>query len=140
MSARSFLDTNVLVYLFDADSKQKQERARNLLAELGPRGDAAISTQVLQEFYVSVTRKLATPLPSEEAEQAVRQLTSLPLVQVDPQTVLEAIVLSRRQTVSFWDALIVQAALDFGCDRVLTEDMQHGRMFGELRIENPFLD
>jgi predicted nucleic acid-binding protein len=138
MSGRSFLDTNVLVYLFDGDSAEKQARARELLRDLGPSGDLALSTQVLQEFYVSVTRKLAVPLSTEEAERAVRELIALPVAHVDPQTVLSAIALSRQHTVSFWDALIVQAALDLGCDRVLTEDMPHGRTFGALRIENPF--
>jgi predicted nucleic acid-binding protein len=93
----------------------------------------------LQEFYVSVTRKLASPLPPEVAEARVRDFSWLPLVQVDPSLIVAAIARSRRLGFSFWDALIVEAALRAGAGRLLTEDLQDGQEIGGLRVENPFL-
>ncbi len=138
MASRTFFDTNVLVYLFDADSPDKQARAREALQQALEHGAAVISTQVLQEFLVTVTRKLARPLPAAEAETALRRLMELPVVQVDSDLILAAAVSGRRDRISFWDALILAAASTAGCDEVLSEDLQHGRSFGRLRIVNPF--
>jgi len=120
MNDRVFVDTNLLVYLFDRDAPP-EKRAR-----------------VRQEFYVAPTAKLATPLSPEEAEEAVTGFASLPVVQVDPPMVIAAIRAGRRHRLSFWDALIVQAAVEAGCARPLSEDMNHGRQLGPVRIENPF--
>jgi predicted nucleic acid-binding protein len=139
MNGRTFLDSNILVYLFDNDSKAKQGRARELLELEGAGENTVISTQVLQEFYVTVTRKLAKPLEPKPALAAVMALASLPVVQIYTDTVLSAIRRSQSDQLSFWDALIVQAALEGGCKRLFTEDLQHGRMIDELQIENPFL-
>lgn len=138
MTGVVFLDTNVLVYLFDADAPSKQKRAREILDKQVRGGQALLSTQVLQEFYVTVTRKLASPLDEQTAEQAVRDLASLPMVQLDSALILAAIARSREDRFSFWDALIIQAALSGGAQRLYSEDMQDGRMIEELRIENPF--
>lgn len=136
---RAFFDTNVLVYLFDADAPDKQKRARSLLDEEVRSGRAVLSTQVLQEFYVAVTRKLATPLSEASAEQAVRHLAALPVVQVDTETVLHAISRSHSDTLSFWDSLIIEAALHAGAKRLYSEDLQPGRRFDMLVVDNPFL-
>lgn len=138
MASRTFFDTNVLVYLFDADSPDKQARAREALRERPERGVVVVSTQVLQEFFVTVTRKLARPLPAAEAEAALHRLMELLVVQVDPEQILAAAVSSRRDRISFWDALILTAAAVAGCEEVLSEDLQHGRSFGRVRIVNPF--
>jgi predicted nucleic acid-binding protein len=138
MSDRLFVDTNVIVYLFDTDAPAKQRRAREIFEAEGPAGRLVLSTQVLQEFFVSVTRKLEHPLPEAEAEAAARDLAALDVVEVDVPMVLRAISLARRHTLSLWDALIVEAALARGCTRLLSEDMQDGRHFGDLAIENPF--
>jgi predicted nucleic acid-binding protein len=138
MASRTFLDTNVLVYLFDADSPDKQARAREILQASLERGVAVVSTQVLQEFFVTVTRKLARPLPAAEAESALRRLMELPVVQVDPDLILAAAVSARRDRISFWDALILAAASAAGCGELLSEDLQHGRSFGGMRVVNPF--
>jgi predicted nucleic acid-binding protein len=98
-----------------------------------------VSTQVLQEFYVSVTRKLAQPLDAETAYRAVEDLAALPVVQIDTTLILSAITRHRKEQVSFWDALIIQAALEGGAGILYTEDLQHGRVMDGLRIENPFL-
>lgn len=136
---RSFFDTNVLVYLFDNAEPEKKARAQEVLWREMETGRAALSTQVLQEFYVNVTRKLASPLPSEVAEERVRDFSGLPLVRVDASLILAAIARSRSQSFSFWDALIVEAALLAGADRLLTDDLQHGQEIEGLRVENPFL-
>jgi predicted nucleic acid-binding protein len=139
MSGRVFLDTNVLVYLYDSDAPEKQHRARLVLERHGLPGAAIISTQVLQEFYVTVTRKLAKKLSEEETLLATRSLSRLPLVQVDAAIIFDAIDLAREIKVSFWDALIIQSALRADCETLFTEDLQHGRRIAGLRIENPFL-
>ena len=140
MSDRSFFDTNVLVYLFDQDAPGKQARARELFAAEARAGRIVLSPQVLQEFYVIVTRKLARPLSTEAALATLVQLNDFPLVPVDGAMVLRAVQLHQSATLSFWDALIVQAALEGNCKRVLSEDMQHGRRIGDLVIENPFAE
>jgi len=135
---RLFLDTNVLVYLFDHDAPDKREVARGLLMGHGADIELVLSTQVLQEFYVVVTRKLANPLPPEQAERAVRDLARLPVMPASVDLVLAAVALSRRGGFSFWDAMIVEAALRAGARELLSEDMQDGAAIEGLRIRNPF--
>jgi predicted nucleic acid-binding protein len=137
---RRFLDTNVLVYLFDGAARAKQARAQQLLEEAVREGFALISTQVLQEFFVAVTRKLAVPLSHDAAQRAVRDLTQLPTVEISAEMVLRAIVAMRRYRLSFWDSLILQAALHGGATTLYSEDLQHGRTIETLTIQNPFHD
>lgn len=138
MTGRVFLDTNVAVYAFDADVPAKRERALDLLAAARA-GTHVISAQVLQEFYNAVTRKLARPLDPDDAETAVRHLSQLTVVPADRELVLAALGLRRRFQFSLRDALIVQAALAGGCERLLTEDLRDGMRIGELVVVNPFL-
>ena len=138
MSGKVFVDTNVLVYLFDRDAPAKQQRARGIVGELG--AGLVLSTQVLQEFYVSVTRKLAKPLSLREAEDAVADLMALDVVVVDVAIIRAAIARSREDRLSFWDGVIIETARASGCALLLSEDLQHGRAFGTTRVENPFLD
>ena len=134
---KAFFDTNILVYLFDAGAPAKQRRAREILTQHTLAGQTLLSTQVLQEFYVVVTRKLATPLDPDAAYQAVRELAVMPSVRVDIPLILSAIQLSRSKRLSFWDGLIVQSALEGGASILYSEDMQDGQVFETLRIENP---
>jgi predicted nucleic acid-binding protein len=134
---KAFFDTNILVYLFDASAAAKQRKAREVLTQHTLAGETLLSTQVLQEFYVAVTRKLATPLDLDAAYQAVRELAVMPAVRVDIPLILSAIQLSRSKPLSFWDALIVQSALEGGASVLYSEDMQDGQLFGSLRISNP---
>ena len=135
---RVFFDTNILVYLFDADDAVKKDMARTRFETEAAGGRALLSTQVLQEFYVSVTRKLSVPLEPETAAAIVRDLSLLPTVSIDTERILAAIHWSRKLRLPFWDALIIEAALAGGAERLLTEDMQHGQIIEGLRIENPF--
>lgn len=136
---RVFFDTNILVYLFDADDEVKKELASARFEAEASAGRVVLSTQVLQEFYVSVTRKLSVPLAPETAESVVRDLSLFPIVAIDTDRILAAVRKSRTLGLSFWDALIVEAALAGGADCLLSEDMQHGQVIEGLRIENPFL-
>jgi predicted nucleic acid-binding protein len=137
MNARFFIDTNVLVYADDLDAGAKNTLARALLAEALQAGTGVLSTQVLQEFFVVSTRKLR--VPAEVAHRKVELLSNLEVVRIDVEAVLAAIDLHRLHSVSFWDALIVQAAANAGCTRLLSEDLQHGRVLAGVRVENPFL-
>jgi len=133
-----FLDTNVLVYMFDADASRKQTQAQQLFDKLARNGRILISTQVLQEFYVITTRKLAVPLTSREAERAVRDLAAFTLIPIDTHIILAAIKITNRYHFSFWDSLIVQAARVGGAKTLYSEDMQDGQVIDALRIQNPF--
>jgi predicted nucleic acid-binding protein len=139
MSARTFLDTNVLVYLFDNDEQDKQECAREILEDAEP-GELVLSTQVLSEFYVTVTRKLAQPLEPALAAEAVDWLGLLGVVVADIALVKSAIQASRSSRLSYWDGLVVAAATRAGCERLLTEDLNDGQCFGMVKVENPFRD
>jgi predicted nucleic acid-binding protein len=138
MNGRAFFDSNVLVYMFDEEAPDKQARARELFEEHARTGRIVISPQVLQEFYVIVTRKLGRPVTQEDALATVTHLSTYPVVPVDSATILRAIRLHQGASLSFWDALIVQAALEGNCTQLFSEDLQDQRRFGDLKIENPF--
>ena len=137
MSARTFLDTNVLVYLFDHDEQSKQQRAREILENAEP-GEFALSTQILSEFYVTVTRKLDRPLDPALATQVIDWLGLLPVVSVDTTLIKSAIQTSRASQLSYWDGLVVAAAARAGCERLFTEDLNDGQEIGPVCVENPF--
>ena len=132
-----FVDTNVWVYAVDAADPAKRERALAATAPAAGR-DLVVSTQVLTEFYAVVTRKLALPVPVDDAEAMVRQLAALPVVAIDSAVVVSAITASRTWQISIWDALIIRAAEVAGCRRILSEDLADGVMYGSVRVENPF--
>jgi predicted nucleic acid-binding protein len=136
MPGRAFVDTNVLVYAIDDADPVKRDRARETLGEATEQ--LVLSAQVLSEFYVVATRKLAEPLPEHDAAEAVRDLARLPVVVADAELVIAAIGLSQQAQIGFWDAQIVAAASVAGCERVLTEDLAHGTELAAVRIENPF--
>jgi len=134
---RPFFDTNVLVYAFDEGEPEKRELALALIKEHLEEGDGILSVQVLREFYVSV-RRLARLLSTVEAEEALGSLAVFSPIMEDWRMVVGATRRSRELTLSFWDALIVEAALRAGAGRLLTEDLQHGQRIGDLTVENPF--
>lgn len=141
MSAdRTFVDTNVLTYLFDDAEPAKQRAAtRRLEAEQQAR-ELVLSTQVLQELYVSLTKGKSPIATSEIAEAAVQQAAGgYTIIQVDAPLVLSAIAVCRRDRVSLWDALILRAASVAGCDRLLSEDLNPGQTIDGVTIENPFV-
>jgi predicted nucleic acid-binding protein len=137
VTERLFIDTNVWVYAVDVADPAKQARAREVTAP-GQGSDIVVSTQVLSEFYVVTTRKLARPLAEPEAAAMVERLTDLPVVSVDADLVSRAIAGSRDWQISFWDALIVRAAEVAGCNVVLSEDLADGRAYGAISVRSPF--
>lgn len=134
-----FFDTNVLVYAFDEEEPEKRAVALDLIEEHLVEGDGMISVQVLREFY-SVVRREPRPLSDEDAAAAVERLAGFSPVSEDAGMVLRAVRRHREMSLSFWDALIVEAALKSGADRLFTEDMQHGQIIEGMRVENPFLE
>lgn len=131
----AFLDTNVLVYAFDGADQRKRDIAIAILE-----GDLrfVVSAQVLSEFYVTVTRKLTTPLPEQDAAATVERLSRLSVVSTDSALIQAAVDTSRTHRIPYWDALIVEAAALAGCDRLLTEDLADGAVLRGVRIANPF--
>ena len=134
---RRFFDTNVLIYARDPTDRAKQERARTLLAEAVADDDFVVSTQVLMEFYSTCMRRKLLGAP--EALELVHLWSGYDTVAHTADLVVRALELHQAHSVSPWDALIVQAALDARCEVLFTEDLQHGRRFGALEIVNPFL-
>lgn len=134
----AFVDTNVLVYAHDASSSPKHERAKAVLAELWANGRGTLSTQVLQEFYVTVTRKIAAPLPARDAREAVSDFSSWPVQRIGTVQIVAASELGERHRLSFWDALIIVAARRAGATRLLSEDLRAGWRIDGLTVENPF--
>lgn len=130
-----FLDTNVLVYLFDVDAPAKKAVAERVFREPA---NLRLSTQVLQEFYVTVTRKLGRPLQPEQALQAVAHFQTYPVATITSALVTRGIQRSIGARLSLWDSLIVETALAERADRLVTEDLQDGWTLGTLRIWNPF--
>jgi predicted nucleic acid-binding protein len=138
MSVRVFVDTNVFAYVFDDGEPAKQVAARQRVDRERRDGELVASTQVLQELYVCLTRGAAPIASAEVAEQAVLEVGKLTVVQIDAAVVFEAIALCRRSRISFWDALIVRAAVAGRCDRLLTEDLNDTQVIDGVRVENPF--
>ncbi len=135
---RTFVDTNVLAYAHDRSETRKHPLARALLETLWETRTGALSTQVLQEFYIVATRKFSPPMSRGAAREVVALYGEWPIVHVDTHLILAASELEERHRISFWDALIVEAARRAGATRLATEDLQTGRSFGDVRIEDPF--
>ena len=131
-----FFDTNILVYLFDSDSPEKQRLAKDLLK--AEADNVVLSAQVLGEFYVAATRKLAKPLSRAVARQAVDGFCALRVKPLRAELVRAAVDRSESSKLSYWDALIVETAIAAGAGVLFTEDLQQGQRFGHLRIVNPF--
>ncbi len=136
MSERVFIDTNIFVYADDVAAKTKRPRAREVLSELIRERRAVVSTQIMQEYFVTAVKKLG--MTAERARTRVEALHRLDVVVVRPELVLGAIDLHRLQALSFWDALVVKAASAAGCARLLSEDLNARQTIDGVIIENPF--
>jgi len=134
----TFVDTNVLAYAHDKSETRRQPIARALLDSLWTSRTGLLSTQILQEFYVVATRKFDPPMSRRAAREIVALYGTWPVVQVDVVLILTASQLEERHRLSFWDALVIEAARVGGAARLVTEDLQHGRRIGGVRIEDPF--
>ncbi len=134
----AFVDTNVLVYAYDADAGRKRDIARDLLARLSRMREGRLSTQVLQEFYVTVTRKLPQPLDHATARTVIDTYRVWPVQSIDVGAILAASQVEDRWQLSFWDVLIVTAAKQAGATRLFSEDLQGSHVVDGVMIENPF--
>ncbi len=133
-----FFDTNILVYSVDTDETIKSGPAGELVETHLVRGRGAISVQVLREFY-SASRRLGSPLSEQQAREMVDYFATFRTLSEDVGMVIGAARRTGELYISFWDALIVEAALRSGADRLFSEDLQHGLVIEGMRVENPFL-
>jgi predicted nucleic acid-binding protein len=131
-----FVDTNIFVYAEDGSAGEKHSGSVRLIERLGEEGSGALSTQVLAEFYSAAFHKLH--LSSELAEQTMAGLAGWTLHRPDHADLIRAAHLHRRYKIQWWDALIVNSALELGCSILWTEDLRHGQRIGGLTVRNPF--
>ena len=138
MPDKAFLDTNILVYAHDRETPEKSSKAQALIFD-GLRNDsAAVSAQVLSEFFVTITQKVKPPMPESQAAKEIALLANLEVVDVDVQLIQRAIAIKRRWRLSYWDGLIVAAAERAHCRTLYSEDLSDGQSYGDVTVCNPF--
>ncbi len=137
---RFFVDTNLLVYAYDSSAGRKRKASSEILSLLWQHRTGILSTQVLQEFFVSLTQKVRNPILPETAREIVSDLLRWPLVVNDGKNILRAIDFQVKYHFSFWDSLIVQAAVTSRSQYLLSEDLQDGQVIESVTILNPFLE
>lgn len=136
MSVKCFLDTNILVYA--AAGRGAEERKRKRALKLIENEEVGLSAQVLQEFYVTVTRKIEVKLSAEKALEWIEQLDAFPCLAVDASLVKIAAEISERYQISYWDGAIVAAADALGATTLYSEDLNYEQQYGAVRVSNPF--
>jgi predicted nucleic acid-binding protein len=139
MSARYFVDTNILMYAHDTAAGAKHERARELVEDLWQSRKGVVSTQVLQELAVNLRRKARRPLDAKATRQVIVDYLAWHVVQNGGDSILEALEVEDRYKISFWDALIVQAAESAGAEVLYSEDLSDGQRYGSVRVVNPLV-
>lgn len=137
---RAFVDTNILVYAHDRSAGARHLRARELVERLWTERSGVLSTQVLQEFYVNVRKIARRPISRAAAKRLVADYLTWEVVINDGDSILSALELERRYRLSFWDALIVQAANSGAVEVLYSEDLSHGQVYGLVEAVNPFAD
>jgi predicted nucleic acid-binding protein len=137
MNLKVFVDTNILVYAHTNSAGSKHARARKLVEDLWVSGRAALSTQVLQELCFNLQRKVHPPLPVDEVRRLVQDYLSWEMVVNDGSSVIQALDIEQRYQISFWDALIIQAADFCGAAVIYSEDFAHGQKYGSVEVVNP---
>lgn len=139
MSDKCFVDTNILVYAYNTDEREKHPPASVLIKQLWHQRAGVLSLQVLQEFYVTVTQKMEKPIGSDQAKQIIRDYAAgWEIVEPTVKTLLTALEAKEKYQLHFWDAMIFAAAKEAGVQIVYTEDFQHGREIEGIRFINPF--
>lgn len=136
MKERSFVDTNILIYIDDNAFPKKQSIAIQLLEDGWNSGNIVLSTQVLQEYFVASTRKLG--ISPETTQRKIELLAHLEIVNIEHSDIVQAIDIHRLHKFSFWDSLIIRIAQKTHCTLLYSEDMQHGKQIGDLKVANPF--
>jgi predicted nucleic acid-binding protein len=139
MKDKVFLDTNILIYAHDIDADIKHDVALSILKTIWEEETGIISTQVIQEFYVNVTRKIPNPIAPVQARGIILNYFSWQVEAVEPHTILSASEIEEKYILSFWDSLIIATASQSEAVKILTEDLNHGQIIEGVLIENPFL-
>jgi predicted nucleic acid-binding protein len=139
MNDKFFVDTNILLYAHDSGTGIKHERARDLMDRLWSLRQGVLSTQVLQEFAINLRKKISPPLTPRETREWITQYMRWEVVVNTSRSVLNALEIEERYQISFWDALIVQAAESAGAETLYTEDLSDGQSYGSVRVVNPLL-
>jgi predicted nucleic acid-binding protein len=138
--ARVFIDTNILVYAYDRSAGEKHSVAARLLEQCWEAETGCLSIQVLQEFFVVVTRKLAHPLDPRTARLIIADLARWRVHSPNAGDLLYAIDLHQERSLSFWDAMVMRSATCLGCEQLFSEDFQHGESYGSVKVTNPFFN
>ncbi len=139
MNGKVFVDTNILIYAHDLDAGPRNQISAAILRELWENETGILSAQVLQEFYVNVTRKIKNPMPKPQARGIVESYQAWPVELNDTRTILVASEIEERHMLSFWDALIIASASNANAEKILTDDLNHGQKIEGILIENPFV-
>jgi predicted nucleic acid-binding protein len=137
--SKVFVDTNIIVYAYDASAGEKHHKAVEIMKELWNSGHGIISTQVLQEFHVNVTKKTSKPLAPLTAKEIVKDLIKWKTVIVDEEIILKAIDIHNEHKYSFWDSVIIASALEGGAVTLLSEDLSDKHKIKGIVIKNPFV-
>lgn len=135
---KQFIDTNILVYAHDISAGKKHADAKKLISELWNSQKGCLSTQVLQEFYVTITKKVNKPVNPDLASSLIADLGKLNLHSPAVNDIIEAINIQQRHNISFWDSLIICSADRLGCDVIWSEDLNSGQYYEGILILNPF--
>lgn len=139
MKGRTFVDTNILVYAYDLEAEEKKHNiAKNVLTDLWETGTGILSTQVLKEFYVTLTRKIPSPIEKKLARRIIKTYSAWDIVVNDTDIIIHACQIEDDYGFSFWDSLIISAAFSKNAARIVTEDLQHNQNVEGILILNPF--
>jgi predicted nucleic acid-binding protein len=138
MTGKGFVDTNVLVYAHDSTAGEKHRRAVSLVTELWENGSGCLSLPVLQDFYMTVTQKVPTPMEAGRAVQIMRDLAIWTVHEPGIDDVIAAVEMQLRYRISFRDAMILRSAVRLGCETVWSEDLNPGQVYDGVRVQNPF--
>jgi predicted nucleic acid-binding protein len=139
MKDKTFIDTNILVYAHDIDAGERHDLAKEILFQLWETRLGILSTQVLEEFYVTLTRKIPKPIKRPAARRIVKRYFSWEVIINNPNIILQASEIEEGYKISFWDALIVSAAYSGNASVILTEDLNPGQHVEGILIKNPFI-
>jgi predicted nucleic acid-binding protein len=134
-----FVDTSILLYAYDRSAGKKHALAVQLVEECWENENGCLSIQVLQEFFVNVTQKIATPLDQQTARQIVADLAHWHIHTPEARDILKAIDFMQEYQLSSWDAMILQSAARLACTQLISEDLNHGQSYGKVLVINPFL-
>lgn len=139
MAQKYFVDTDILIYAHDRSAGTKHDRARQLIERLWTSGEGVLSTQVLQELCINLRRKVARPLPVDEIRQLIQDYLSWEIIANTPESVLHALDIEVRYKISFWDALVLEAAESSGASVLYSEDLAAGQHYGAIQVVNPLV-